>query len=86
MQAVPYTDANPGPLNDAMQDKTIFDMLKQIADANYTRLAHEWEQDCIDIATDEATDTTVSPDGTTMTYKCARLFPFDVSAISDNVW
>lgn len=69
-----------------MQDKTVFDMLKESADANYQRLALEWEQGCMNMATDEVTKTTVSPDGTAMTYRSARLFPFDMAAISDTVW
>lgn len=67
-------------------DAAIFEMLASNIDENYAQLVQEWRQGSIPMAAAECVDATVSPDGNVMTYKFARIVPFDVMTVMDTAW
>lgn len=81
-----YCEASPGLQDDAVADAAIFEMLQHNISDNYGRLVQEWQRGSIPIASSEAVDATISPDGNVMTYKFARLIPFDVVTVMDTAW
>lgn len=86
IQALTYTDANPGVQIDAAHDGAIFEMLRRNINEDFAVLAQEWENNSIPFATSEALDVAVNPDGNIITFKAARLFPFKISTIGETLW
>lgn len=86
IQALTFSDANPGLQNDAAQDDAIFDMLRRNINENHALLAQEWENGCTPFATNEALDVSTNAEGNDVTFKSARIFPFNISTISDTLW
>lgn len=69
-----------------MQDEAIYAGLQRNVSENHAFLAQEWESGCIPVATDEAMESSASPDGTVLSFKSARFLPFTVQSVSDTIW